>query len=153
VTFQSISLWRKQRCYSTQKAALWLIHAALADLGFFRLVKPDPRAATGGFTKQEWDTLAVLRYQTKSLLATDKEEPLSICGEQTRAAGAFGDIPVVVLSAGIQDQEEDPELDHDHSLKLKLQVKLAGLSTRGEQLVVDHRIQLQAPESIVTRPV
>jgi len=51
----------------------------------------------------------------------DVEPPLWSCGEQARAGGRFGDIPVIVLSAGIQGWEEDPKLDNKHALKLKLQ--------------------------------
>jgi hypothetical protein len=45
--------------------------------------------------------------------------------------------PVIVLSAGIQDWEEDPKLDNDHALKLKLQHGLAALSAQGIQKLVD----------------
>jgi hypothetical protein len=71
------------------------------------------------------------------LVASGKEPPLWICGEQARAVGRFGDIPVIVLSAGIQDWEEDPKLDNDHALKLKLQHGLAALSAQGIQKLVD----------------
>jgi hypothetical protein len=43
---------------------------------------------------------------------------------------------MVVLSAGIQDQEEDPQLVHDHVLKLELHEKLAQRSSRGVHTVV-----------------
>ena len=75
-----------------------------------------------------------------------------INGELARASGGFGDIPVVVLSAGIQDQEEDPKLDHDHEWKLELHRRLASLSTHGEQIVVPdsgHQIPFEAPEAVV----
>jgi hypothetical protein len=45
--------------------------------------------------------------------------------------------PVIVLSAGIQDWEEDPKLDNDHALKLKPQHGLAALSAQGIQKLVD----------------
>ena len=59
---------------------------------------------------------------------------------------------MVVLSAGVQDQEEDPQLDRDHPRKLELQRQLAALSTRGVQTVVansGHWVPLQAPESVI----
>jgi hypothetical protein len=40
-----------------------------------------------GFSQQEWNVLAILQWQTKSLVAEGKEPPLWICGEQARAAG------------------------------------------------------------------
>jgi predicted ATPase len=59
---------------------------------------------------------------------------------------------VVVLSAGIQDQEEDPKLDHSHELKIELHAKLAGLSTRGQQIIVStgHQIPWTAPGAIIS---
>jgi pimeloyl-ACP methyl ester carboxylesterase len=129
-----------------------LIHEIAGDVGLMRLMEPDPGRPSGGFTQQEWNTLSILRWQTKSLVAEGKEPPLWICGEQARAAGAFGNIPVIVLSAGIQDREEDPKLDHDRALKLKLQHNLAALSGHGVQEVVNksgHWIPFDAPESVV----
>jgi pimeloyl-ACP methyl ester carboxylesterase len=75
-----------------------------------------------------------------------------INGELARNAGRFGDIPVMVLSAGIQDQEEDPNLDHDHTLKLELHRLLASLSTHGTQLIVrdsGHAIPVEAPDAVI----
>ena len=45
-------------------------------------------------------------------------------GELARAGNYFADLPMIVLSAGIQDQEEDPKLDHDHAWKLQLHERL-----------------------------
>jgi hypothetical protein len=123
----------------------------MGDVGFMRLMKSDPGVPAGGFSQQEWNILAILQWQTKALVASGKEPPLWICGEQARAAGRFGDIPVIVLSAGIQDWEEDPKLDNNHPLKLKLQRGLAALSTQGVQKLVDksgHWIPFDAPDSI-----
>jgi pimeloyl-ACP methyl ester carboxylesterase len=129
-----------------------LLHLIMGDVGFLRLMWPGPGAPAKGFTQQEWNTLAILRRQTKAFVANGKEPPVWICGEQARAAGAFGDIPVIVLSAGIQDQEEDPKLDHDHALKIRLQQGLAALSSRGSQRIVansGHWIPFDAPSSVV----
>jgi pimeloyl-ACP methyl ester carboxylesterase len=134
------------------RPAVLLLHRIMGDIGFMRLVKPDPGSPAWGFTQKEWNTLAILRFQTKSLVAEGKEPPLWICGEQARAAGSFGSIPVMVLSAGIQDHEEDPKLDQDQPLKLELQRNLANLSTRGVQIVVEkagHDIPHEAPETVV----
>ena len=124
----------------------------MGDVGFMRLMKSDPGVPAGGFSQQEWNTLAILQWQTKALVASGKEPPLWICGEQARAAGRFGDIPVNVLSAGLQDWEEDPKLDQDHALKLGLQQGLAALSTRGVQTIVNksgHWIPFDTPDSVV----
>jgi len=57
-----------------------------------------------------------------------------------------------VLSAGRQDQEEDPKLHHDHEWKLKLHEPLARLSSRGTHRVVPnsgHDVPDEAPEAVV----
>ena len=134
------------------RPAVLLLHEVMGDVGFMRLMKSDPGIPAGGFNQQEWDALAILQWQTKALVASGKEPPLWICGEQARSAGQFGDIPVIVLSAGVQDWEEDPKLDHDHALKLRLQHDLAALSPQGIQRVVDksgHWIPFDAPDSIL----
>lgn len=134
------------------RPAVLLLHEVMGDVGFMRLMKSDPGVPAGGLSQQEWNTLAILQWQTKALVASGKEPPLWICGEQARAAGQFGDIPVIVLSAGVQDWEEDPKLDQDHALKLRLQRDLAARSTRGIQRIVDksgHWTPLDVPDSIV----
>jgi hypothetical protein len=72
--------------------------------------------------------------------------------ELARAGNCFGDFALIGLSRGIQDQEEDPKLDHDHARKLQLHERLAGLSTRGHHLVVannGHDIPEQASEAVI----
>ena len=67
-------------------------------------------------------------------------------------AAAIGDLPITVLSAGIQDQEEDAKLDHDHAWKLELHERLARLSTRGQHVVIPesgHDISDEAPEAVI----
>jgi hypothetical protein len=62
-------------------------------------------------------------------------------------------MPVIVLSAGIQDWEEDPKLSQDHTLKLNLQQKIAALSSRGSQVIISnsgHWIPFDAPSSVVS---
>lgn len=136
------------------RRAVLLVHEIMGDAGYMRLKRaPFLQLPKEGFTQQEWNELTILQWQTKSLVAEGKEPPLWICGEQARAAGAFGDIPVIVLSAGIQDWEEDPKLSQDHTLKLNLQQKMATLSTRGSQRIISnsgHWIPFDAPGSVVS---
>jgi len=121
------------------------------EVGFMRLLKPDSGPPTGGFTDEEWRTLSILNGKPQSLVGEGKEPQTWINGEQARAAGALGDIPVIVLSAGIQDMEEDPKLDHNHVLKVELQHQLAALSPRGVQRIVNsgHRMHFDSPASVV----
>jgi pimeloyl-ACP methyl ester carboxylesterase len=123
------------------RPAVLLIHGILGHIGFYRILDDGPAAIMG-----------TLRLQPKSVVASGKEPPLWVSGELARASGTFGDIPVIVLSAGIQDQEEDEKLDHDHDWKMSLHARLAGLSTQGRQIVLKnagHRIPFAAPDSVV----
>lgn len=135
------------------RRAVLVAHEIMGDVGYMRLRRvPLLELPKEDFTQQEWNELEILQWQTKSLVAEGKEPPLWICGEQARAAGAFGDIPVIVLSAGIQDWEEDPKLSQDHTLKLNLQQKMAALSSRGSQRIISnsgHWIPFDAPGSVV----
>jgi pimeloyl-ACP methyl ester carboxylesterase len=121
-------------------------------VGLIRWSRPAPGPCSRGYSPQECETLHVLWWQPKSLLAQGKEPPLWVSGELARKAGGFGEMPVVVLTAGIQDREEDPKLDHDHAQKLELHRRLAALSTNGRQVVVansGHNIPVDAPESVI----
>ncbi|MBV8811356.1 MAG: alpha/beta fold hydrolase, partial [Acidobacteriaceae bacterium] len=130
------------------------IDQLMGGLGLLRLASRNsgPVPSASGLSVREWATVAALRLQTKSLVATGKEPPLWIGGELARASGGFGNVPVVVLSAGIQDQEEDPELDQHHDFKMTLHAKLAGLSKRGKQVIVNsgHQMPWTAPNAVVS---
>jgi pimeloyl-ACP methyl ester carboxylesterase len=136
------------------RPAVLLLHQIMGEVGYMRLRRmPLLELPKEGFTQQEWNELEILQWQTKSLVAEGKEPPLWICGEQARAAGALGDIPVIVLSAGIQDREEDPKLSQDHTLKLTLQHTMAALSSRGSHRIISnsgHWIPFDAPGSVVS---
>lgn len=127
-----------------------LIRRVLGNVGFERLLFPAMGEPRGGFSDREWQTFMILRRQLTSRIAEGNEPPLWISGELARNSGRFGNIPVEVLSAGIQDQEEDPKLDHDHDLKMALHEKLAALSSRGQQIIVEsgHNIPMAAPEAV-----
>jgi len=121
-------------------------------LGLPRLLRPSPGPPPKGFTDQEWMTLVGLYRQPKAGLASGQEPPLWVNGELARATGNYGDLPLIVLSAGIQDQEEDPKLDHDHDWKLQLHAAMARRSSRGSHVVVvesGHDIPDEAPEAVI----
>jgi pimeloyl-ACP methyl ester carboxylesterase len=128
-----------------------LIRRTLGAIGFARLMRPALPPPAPGWMTRDWSILVRLRRQTKSRVAAGQEPPLWISGELARAAGAFGDIPVIVLTAGIQDQEEDPKLDGDHALKVALHEKLARLSSRGAHVIVrsGHDVPDEAPGAVV----
>lgn len=131
---------------------LWIFRA-LGAMGFFRGNVRSSSPPPEGLTADEWAAILHLTWQPKAIAETLKEVPFWVDGEQARASGSFGDIPVEVLSAGIQDQDGDPKLDANHPLKMELQGRLARLSTRGTRRVVSnsgHGIPLEAPNSVIT---
>src|SRR5215472_16767662 len=105
------------------------ILGAASAVGLPRLTRGNPGPPLHGWTNEEWTTLVGLFRQRKARLAAAQELPIWVNGELARAGNCYGDLPMVVLSAGIQDQEEDPKLDHDHALKLELHERLARLSS------------------------
>ena len=125
---------------------------AVTAIGLLRLLQQNPGPPQYGWTEQEWTTLTGLLRQRKARLAAAQELPIWVNGELARAGSCYGDLPITVLSAGIQDQEEDPKLDHDHAWKLQLHERLAHLSAQGRHVVVrnsGHDIPDEAPETIV----
>jgi pimeloyl-ACP methyl ester carboxylesterase len=121
-------------------------------LGIPRLLRRDPGPPQPGWTAKEWSTFIALLRQRKARIAAAQEPPLWVNGELARAGSCYGDLPIVVLSAGIQDREEDPKLDHDHSWKLQLHERLAHLSSRGKHVVVansGHNMPDDAPAAVI----
>lgn len=128
-----------------------LVLRALTGVGVLRLLQHDPGPPQNGWDQQDWKTLFALYRLRKARLAAAQELPIWVNGELARAGNCFGSTPLVVLSAGIQDQEEDPKLDHDHAWKMQLHQRLARYSTRGEQVIVPsgHDIPDQAPQVVL----
>jgi pimeloyl-ACP methyl ester carboxylesterase/drug/metabolite transporter superfamily protein YnfA len=81
-----------------------------------------------------------------SVAAEIREGPGWRDGEMARAAGSFGDKPLIVLTAG------RPLDDEMQAAWIRLQAGLAKLSTRGRQVIVweaDHGIPEEAPDAVV----
>ena len=130
-----------------------LILKSVTGVGLLRLLSGSPGPPQNGWSREEWATLNGLYRRREARLADAQELPIWVNGELARAGSCYGDMPMMVLSAGIQDQEEDPKLDHNHSLKLQLHERLAHASTRGQHVVVansGHEIPDEAPNAVVT---
>jgi pimeloyl-ACP methyl ester carboxylesterase len=112
-----------------------------ARFGVLRLIAPSPDPAPSRFTRDQWAEIWSLRWQPKSVLAAARDA-VDVSAAQARAAGSFGDLPLIVLTAGQSGVEQDIWND--------LQAELAWRSTRGRQVIVDtgHMIPEQAPEAV-----
>jgi pimeloyl-ACP methyl ester carboxylesterase len=112
------------------------------------------RDAPPGFSADQGATLHGLELQTKSFVAAavcNFEEKISV---QMRAAGNFGDHPLIVLTAGKPMTLGDPEVDRElaafHDIWVhQLQPQLARLSTRGRQLIVENSGHAIDPEAVL----
>jgi len=133
------------------RPAVVFLFQTLATFGWWRLSAPAPGPSPRGLTTREWATITALKWQPKSVAAQPKEPPLWVNGELARASGDFGDMPLIVLSAGKPGGNEDPKLE-DPQRKHELHAQLARRSTRGKQVVVensDHQIPYEAPGAVV----
>lgn len=110
-----------------------------------------------GFTPSQVATLHGLELQPKSFVAGSGCNAWEISAAQARTAGNLGDRPLIVLTAGkalaIGDPQADRELEAFHEIWVhQLQAKLAKLSTRGQQVIVEssgHGIGQEAPDAVV----
>lgn len=132
-------------------SVLFILRAVTA-VGLLRLLQPSLGPPEYGLTAAEWATLHGLYRRRQARIASAQELPFWVNGELARAGSCYGDLPLVVLSAGVQDQEEDPKLDHDHDRKLRLHERLAHLSAAGTHVIVassGHDIPDEAPDAVV----
>ncbi|HEX5425228.1 MAG TPA: hypothetical protein VFW94_16895, partial [Candidatus Acidoferrales bacterium] len=88
---------------------------------------------------------------------TSERGSLDRSAQEVRAAGDFGDKPLIVLTAGDSDAEMPGVSQRDANAFLeawvgRLQPRLVDLSTNGSQLVLlnsDHLIPFEQPQAIV----
>jgi pimeloyl-ACP methyl ester carboxylesterase len=136
---------------------IWIAAQTARVVGLLRLVTPrvtlpaDPRQRTRD------QVVRALRQQPKTLATVaDASAPESYA--QAEAAGGLGDRPLVVLTRGKVSMPPSPtETDRQYAAyeqvwMHEIQPKLARLSTRGRQVIVErsgHRIPDEAPEEVV----
>ncbi len=110
--------------------------------GAFRLLAPvDGPAGIQG-----------LMLQPKSITAAGQEVPLRIDAGLARRSGSFGDMPVLILTAGRPGGEESEELDVEPQRKVALHRQMAALSSKGRAVFlqgVGHQIPLEAPAAVI----
>ena len=133
---------------------------AANEIGLVRLFSHRPALdpPPNSFTPQEWSTDRGLAWRPSTTIAVMKETASWNSEDQVRAAGGFGDRPLIVLTAGkpVPDRGDPVEEDLDRADQQvwihELQAQLARLSTHGRQIVVknsDHGIQFEAPEAVI----
>jgi pimeloyl-ACP methyl ester carboxylesterase len=128
-----------------------------ARVGLVRLLLKTagpPRNIPAGFTAEQATTFQGLELQPKSVVAAavcNFEEKVSA---QMRAAGNLGNIPLIVLTAGLPLRVDDPEADKElvafHEIWVhQFQAQLARLSTRGRQVIVENSGHAIDPDAVL----
>jgi len=116
-----------------------------ASVGLVRLLMrvsgPDRRIPSG-FTPSEAAILHGLESQPKAVVASSGCRAWEKSADEARAAGSLGNVPLIVLTAGkpltIGDPAEDQKIQEFHEIWVhRLQPRLAALSTRGKQVIVE----------------
>jgi len=129
-----------------------------ASLGLVRLTKSSPPRSKNLREMSRAEIIAALRQQSKSFVASTSTgivEPESYA--QAASARDLGNRPLIVLTAGQVPDFHDPELNRQAAAYQQvwiheMQAKLARLSTRGRQIVVEnsgHDIASQAPHVVI----
>ncbi len=116
-----------------------------AKVGLIRVVMsasgPDRRVPSG-FTPSEAAVLHGLESQPKAIVASSGCDAWEKSAAEAREAGNLGDVLLTVLTAGkpltVGDPQVDQEIQAFHETWVhQLQPRLAALSTRGKQVVVE----------------
>lgn len=135
--------------------------APLAEkIGLVRLLMSElksNRRVPPGFSQSEAAVLRRLESQPKAIVAPSGCGAWEESAREARVAGNLGDVPLVVLTAGkpltIGYPAADREIRAFHEIWLhQLQPKLAALSTRGKQMVVEdsgHGIASDRPDVVI----
>src|SRR5215469_11402761 len=155
------------RLSGTTRHLICMALPAIARLGVLRFTASrERRPASPDFTPEQNDTLAKLEAQPKAF-RTDAEQACAATNEgrlvpregtnpdidnAVRKAGSLGDRPLVVLIAGRYWAPPgfEQEAAEYHEIRVHQLASLAGLSTRGRQVIVDagHGMD-ESPDSIV----
>lgn len=123
-----------------------------AETGLMRLSQPDP------YEGILYDDLAEIHYMPQSMPAVfaemDAHRQLIAEADGT---SVFGDVPLIVLTAGKLPRGLPPELTPEilsqyEKIHAELQIELAELSTRGEQRIIadaSHYIHYGNPDAVI----
>jgi pimeloyl-ACP methyl ester carboxylesterase len=141
----------KYRAFNAALRSDWVKFANIwaNRLGVSRLLTP---------AKDELESeLNFLSWQTKSMNTFFEESKLYDKGaEKIRTIGNLGSRPLIVLTAGKEDDLYESPADAAATRELwvnELQKSMAGLSTRGKQIIVPdsgHMIPIERPDAVVS---
>ena len=136
---------------------IWMAAQTARALGVIRLMTPSitREGEPPGRTRE--DIVRALRQQPKALAArADASAPESEA--QASRSGTFGDRPLLVLTRGNATLPPNPTdrdrewVAYEQIWMTEIQPKLAQLSTRGRQIIIErsgHRIHEEGPESVI----
>ncbi len=150
-TYQVMS-W-KARMLDNLNWQLFRLRVVQARLGILRLT----RQAYQGIElyPSEIQPIAIaLEEQSRAYDCTFGEaSAIPECNAYLRAAKPLHDIPLVVISAGLPRNPDDPQQQFMHQVWLELQSDLTKLSPHGKQIIAEesgHIIQLDQPDLVVS---
>ncbi|MEO5816803.1 MAG: alpha/beta hydrolase [Gemmatimonadaceae bacterium] len=136
---------------------IWIAGQSARLVGLLRLMAPATTLSSDTARRTRRGIVRALRNQPKAIATQfDASNPESLA-QGERAAG-FGNRPLIVLTQGKTEMPLHPtEEDREYVAYLQvwmheIQPKLARLSTRGRQVIVEksgHRIPDEAPEFVI----
>jgi pimeloyl-ACP methyl ester carboxylesterase len=136
---------------------IWVAAQTARAVGLIRLMSPPVSLPAEPAHRTREQILRALRAQPKALAThADASAPESDA-EAQRAAG-FGDRPLIVLTRGNAQMPPNPSamdrewFAYEQVWMHEIQPKLARLSTRGRQIIIEHsghRIQDEAPDDVI----
>ena len=137
--------------------SIWIAGQGARVVGLLRLTSPRATLASDSTHRTRDEIVQALRLQPKTMATVfDPSFPESYA--EAERSGGFGDRPLIVLTRGKVSAEPNPgEMDrafaaYDQVWRHEIQPKLARLSTRGRQVIVEksgHHIQDDAPEVVI----
>lgn len=158
------SLGFANRVPAPVRCALYAVVPVAGEVGLIRLLLRSTRVANTrrqppqGMTSDEAQYLFFLSTLPRSLVAeADEGRHWKDSADEARKANALGDRPLIVLTAGTFVTPHNPvdlaEARAFHQTWVnELQPKLARLSSRGRQIIVEksgHGIQSEAPDVLI----
>jgi pimeloyl-ACP methyl ester carboxylesterase len=127
--------------------------------GVIRLFTPAVRLSDDVSQRTPQQILNALELQPKTIATLGDPSTGVLSYEQAQRVGTLGDKPVIVLTRGkIPNPAQPTERDRQYAAYMQvwmheIQPKIARLSTRGKQIIVEnsgHEIPDEAPEAVVS---